>query len=386
MTRQSRSASRPWSWRLGPPPRRGLRRGPARHRRAQGHRADLEARDLERRAELGPRGPARRPSWPTGVVGRCRMSNAAFVLIAIGLSVVVSLLIWLLNRKPQTFMSSIDDFEREMKALGRDGSTGGSGRHRRRTASPPPTERAPRRRRAERRRRRARSPGHSPRPRHRSRHGQHPGLRPRRGHRPQRAVRHRAQQPHAGRAGHGPRGLADDRPHAGLHRRRATAAQGRHHRLRDHAAHDPAAAAAGRRQPVQPAAGGHLRAVGHHRGRAAGGEGGGPAGRCGRGAPHRAADGGRHRRRAADQRAARQHGRRHRRRHHRDGGHLARRRRRPRGGADRLVRHRRPHPDLRPPRVRHRHRRAHGRGDQGHDRLGLADRERVHGRGARAAS
>jgi hypothetical protein len=65
------------------------------------------------------------------------MSNAAFVLIAIGLSVVVSVLIWLVNRKPQTFMSSIDDFEREMKALGRDGSTGGSARHRRRTTSPP---------------------------------------------------------------------------------------------------------------------------------------------------------------------------------------------------------------------------------------------------------
>ena len=33
------------------------------------------------------------------------------------------------------------------------------------------------------------------------------------------------------------------------------AAQGRHHRLRDHPAHDPPAAAAGRRQPLQPARG-----------------------------------------------------------------------------------------------------------------------------------
>jgi hypothetical protein len=64
------------------------------------------------------------------------MSNAAFVLIAIGLSVVVSFLIWLVSRKPQTFMSSIDDFEREMKALGHgDGSAGG--RHRRRLRSQP---------------------------------------------------------------------------------------------------------------------------------------------------------------------------------------------------------------------------------------------------------
>ncbi len=66
------------------------------------------------------------------------MSNAAFVLIAIGLSVVVSLLIWLVNRKPQTFMSSIDDFEREMKALGRDTPTGRPSRSRRR-ARPLPT-------------------------------------------------------------------------------------------------------------------------------------------------------------------------------------------------------------------------------------------------------
>ena len=40
------------------------------------------------------------------------------------------------------------------------------------------------------------------------------------------------------------------------------------------------------------------------------------------------------------------------------------------------------HPDLHPPRVRHRHRRAHGGGDQDHHRLGVADRERVRRRGA----
>ncbi len=48
---------------------------------------------------------------------------------------VVSLLIWLVNRKPQTFMSSIDDFEREMKALGRDTSSGRGPSARRRSKS-----------------------------------------------------------------------------------------------------------------------------------------------------------------------------------------------------------------------------------------------------------
>ena len=64
------------------------------------------------------------------------MSNAAFVLIAIGLSVIVSIVIWLASRKPQTFMSSIDDFEREMRALGRDPSGGRNGRRRPRRRAP----------------------------------------------------------------------------------------------------------------------------------------------------------------------------------------------------------------------------------------------------------
>jgi hypothetical protein len=66
------------------------------------------------------------------VVGGTIVNNAAFVLIAIGLSVIVSLVIWLASRKPQTFMSSIDDFEREMKALGRDTSNPRPTRARRR--------------------------------------------------------------------------------------------------------------------------------------------------------------------------------------------------------------------------------------------------------------
>jgi len=64
------------------------------------------------------------------------MTNAAFVLIANALSVVVSIVIWLASRKPQTFMSSIDDFEREMRALGGDGSTTRHGRHRPRRRAP----------------------------------------------------------------------------------------------------------------------------------------------------------------------------------------------------------------------------------------------------------
>lgn len=56
------------------------------------------------------------------------MNNAAFLLVAIGFSVVVSLAIWAFNRKPKTFMSSIDDFEREMRALGRDPEPPGRGR------------------------------------------------------------------------------------------------------------------------------------------------------------------------------------------------------------------------------------------------------------------
>lgn len=46
------------------------------------------------------------------------MGNAAFLLIAVVLSLVGSLLLWLRNRKPRTFETSIDDFQREMKALG----------------------------------------------------------------------------------------------------------------------------------------------------------------------------------------------------------------------------------------------------------------------------
>lgn len=69
------------------------------------------------------------------------MNNAAFLLVAIGFSVVVSLAIWAFNRKPKTFMSSIDDFEREMKALGHDPDVMPGGRSRRSTVKPRGTSR-----------------------------------------------------------------------------------------------------------------------------------------------------------------------------------------------------------------------------------------------------
>jgi hypothetical protein len=65
------------------------------------------------------------------------MSAGAFLLLAVGFSIAGSLLIWVLNRKPKTFMSSIDDFSREMKALGREPDAPAGGRRRKRPAGPP---------------------------------------------------------------------------------------------------------------------------------------------------------------------------------------------------------------------------------------------------------
>lgn len=47
-------------------------------------------------------------------------ANLAFLLVAIGASILGSLYLWLRTRKPQTFMSSIETFQREMGALARD--------------------------------------------------------------------------------------------------------------------------------------------------------------------------------------------------------------------------------------------------------------------------
>ena len=65
------------------------------------------------------------------------MSNLAYLLIALALSVVLSVGMWLARyRKPKTFMSSIDDFSREMKALGGDVDSGPAGRRRARPDEP----------------------------------------------------------------------------------------------------------------------------------------------------------------------------------------------------------------------------------------------------------
>jgi hypothetical protein len=68
------------------------------------------------------------------------MSNLAYLLLAVIFSVVVSLIVWASRyRKPKTFMSSIDDFQREMGALGGDLD----GKPRRKQTKPDPIVPAP---------------------------------------------------------------------------------------------------------------------------------------------------------------------------------------------------------------------------------------------------
>ena len=68
------------------------------------------------------------------------MSNLAYLLLAVAFSVVVSLIVWASRyRKPKTFMSSIDDFQREMGALGGDLDA----KPRRKQAKPDPIVPAP---------------------------------------------------------------------------------------------------------------------------------------------------------------------------------------------------------------------------------------------------
>ncbi len=50
------------------------------------------------------------------------MSNAAFLGIVVIISAPAISYIWLRSRKPTTFMSSIDEFQREMSALAHDPS------------------------------------------------------------------------------------------------------------------------------------------------------------------------------------------------------------------------------------------------------------------------
>ena len=48
------------------------------------------------------------------------MSNVSFLLIVVVVSVVGSVVLWIRHRKPTHFMSSVDEFKREMDALGRE--------------------------------------------------------------------------------------------------------------------------------------------------------------------------------------------------------------------------------------------------------------------------
>ena len=167
---------------------------------------------------------------------------------------------------------------------------------------------------------------HVARPGHRSRDGQHARLRERKGTRAQRAHRGRVGLAQPRGAGHRHRRLADDRADAGLHRGGASAARRGHHRLRGDRAHAVRVAAPGRGGPAEPAQGPHLRALGHHGGRAARRQGSGPACRGVGLLSHRAADGGGHRGGTAHPRAGGEHGGRRRRGHGGDGGDLAGRR------------------------------------------------------------
>ena len=48
------------------------------------------------------------------------MSNLLFLLAALGISVLGSIVLWLRARKPVTLESSVDSFAREMRALAPD--------------------------------------------------------------------------------------------------------------------------------------------------------------------------------------------------------------------------------------------------------------------------
>lgn len=47
------------------------------------------------------------------------MGNAAFLLVAVAVSIVGSLWLWWNHRRPRRSMSSVEEFQREMEALGR---------------------------------------------------------------------------------------------------------------------------------------------------------------------------------------------------------------------------------------------------------------------------
>lgn len=62
------------------------------------------------------------------------MSGLAFLAIVLVVTLVGTAVVWLRNRKPTHFMSSVDDFQREMDALGRPPGTNGKGGRRSRQA------------------------------------------------------------------------------------------------------------------------------------------------------------------------------------------------------------------------------------------------------------
>ena len=59
--------------------------------------------------------------------GTAVVSGLGFLLIVVVVTLIGSLVVWLRNRKPTHFMSSVDDFEREMRAL--DGLPAPTGRN-----------------------------------------------------------------------------------------------------------------------------------------------------------------------------------------------------------------------------------------------------------------
>jgi hypothetical protein len=48
------------------------------------------------------------------------MANLLYLIGAVVVSAVVLLVVWFRNRKPQTFESAIDSFQRELRALSPD--------------------------------------------------------------------------------------------------------------------------------------------------------------------------------------------------------------------------------------------------------------------------
>jgi hypothetical protein len=66
------------------------------------------------------------------------VGSAIFLVVAIAVIAVGSVVLWFRHRKPRTFMTSIDDFQREMTALG---DPNGGRSPRRRAGVRPPTSR-----------------------------------------------------------------------------------------------------------------------------------------------------------------------------------------------------------------------------------------------------